>query len=104
MGKNTPANAGDIRDTVSVPGSGRSLGAGRGNPLQYSCLKNPMDRGARWAIVHGVAKIRRDVATKQQTSFKGKSTSHFLHEHFPSYSILISSFSYSQKSGNLNFD
>ena len=55
MGKNTPANAGDIRDTVSVPGSGRSLGAGRGNPLQYSCLKNPMDRGARWATVHGVA-------------------------------------------------
>ena len=43
--KNLPANAGDVRDTGSVPGSGRSLGEGNGNPLQYSCLGNPMDRG-----------------------------------------------------------
>jgi len=41
-----------------IPGLGRSPGAGNGNPLQYSCLENPMDRGARWAIVHGVAKSR----------------------------------------------
>ena len=41
-----PANAGDIRHTGSVPGSGRSPGEGNGNPLQYSCLENPMDRGA----------------------------------------------------------
>ena len=43
--KNLRANEGDIRDTVSIPGSGRSSGGGHGNPLQYSCLENPMDRG-----------------------------------------------------------
>ena len=47
--------AGDTRDTVSIPGSGRSCGVGNGNPLQYSCLKNSTDRGARQATVHGVA-------------------------------------------------
>ena len=51
--KNPPANAGD---TGSIPGSGRSPGEGNGNPLQYSCLGNPMDRGAWQATVHGVAK------------------------------------------------
>ena len=54
--KNPPANAGDIRDTGSVSGLGRSPGEGHGNPLQYSCLGNPMDRGAWWATVHGVAR------------------------------------------------
>ena len=54
--KNLPASAVDIRDTGSIPGSGRSLGEGNGNPLQHSCLENPMDRGAWWATVHGVAK------------------------------------------------
>ena len=44
--KNLSANAGDIRDTVLIPGLERSPGAGHGNPLQYSCLENPMDRGA----------------------------------------------------------
>ena len=53
--KNLPANAGD---TSSIPGSGRSPGEGNGNPLWYSYLENPMDRGAWWAIVHGVAKMR----------------------------------------------
>ena len=48
-------NAGDLG---SIPGSGRSPGEGNGNPLQYSCLENPMDRGAWWATVHGVAKSR----------------------------------------------
>ena len=52
--KNLPANAGDARDTGSSPGSRRSLGEGNGNPLQYSCLENPMDRGAWWATVCGV--------------------------------------------------
>ena len=51
--KNLPANAGDMG---SIPGWGRSPGEGNDNPLQYSCLENPMDRGARWATVHGVAK------------------------------------------------
>ena len=54
--KNSPANTGGIRDIGSIPGSGRSPGGGHGNPLQYSCLENCMDRGARWATVHGVAK------------------------------------------------
>ena len=56
MVKNPPVNAGDIRDTGSVPGSGRSPGGGHGNPLQHSCLENPMDRGAWRAIVHRVTK------------------------------------------------
>ena len=51
--KNPLANAGDIRDTGSIPGSGRSPGEGNGNPLQYSCSKNPMDRGALCTTVHG---------------------------------------------------
>ena len=56
MVKNLPADAGDIRDPGSVPESGKSPGGGHGNPLQYSCLENPMDRGAWWAVVHGVTK------------------------------------------------
>ena len=47
--KNPSANAGDIRDMDMIPGSGRSLGGGHGNPPQYSCLENTMDRGAWWA-------------------------------------------------------
>ena len=54
--KNLPANAGDIRDAGLIPGPGRSPGEGNGNPLQYSYLENPMDRGAWRAIVHSVAK------------------------------------------------
>ena len=54
--KNPPANAGDIRDACSDPESERSPGEGHGNPLQYSCLENPMDRGAWWATVQRVAK------------------------------------------------
>ena len=52
--KNLPVSAGDIRDTGSIPGSGRSSGEGNDSPLQYSYLENPMDRGARWTIVHMV--------------------------------------------------
>ena len=51
--KNLPANAGDVG---SIPGLGKSPGEGNGNPSQYSCLENPMDRGGWWAAVHGVAK------------------------------------------------
>ena len=58
MVKIQPANAGDVRDTSLIPGSGRRPGGGHGNPLQYSCLENPMDRGAWWATVHGVANSR----------------------------------------------
>ena len=54
--KNTPANVGDSRDMSSIPESGRSPEIANGNPLQYSCLENPMDRGAWWATVLRVAK------------------------------------------------
>ena len=54
MVKNLPGNAGDMRDASLIPGLGRSPGEGHGNPLQYSCLENPMDRGAWRTIVHRV--------------------------------------------------
>jgi len=53
--KNLPTNAGDKRDAGSNPRSGRSLGRGHGNPLQYSCLENPMERGAWSATIHRIA-------------------------------------------------
>ena len=56
MEKNPPANAGDVRDAGLTPRSGRSPGGGHGNPLQYSCLGNLMDRGVWRATVHGIAK------------------------------------------------
>ena len=64
--KNPPVNTGNIRDTGSIPGSGRSPGGGHGNPLQYSCLENPMDRGAWQAAVHRI--------TQSQTQLKRLST------------------------------
>ena len=54
--KNPPANVGDKRDMGSIPGSGGYTGEGHGNPLQYSCLVNPMDRGPWWATVHRIIK------------------------------------------------
>ena len=57
----------DIRDMGSIPGSGRSPGGGNGNPLQYSCLENPMDRGAWLAVVHGVTKNQTRLNTDTQT-------------------------------------
>ena len=54
--KNLPANAGDARNVGSIPGWGRSPGVGNGNPFQYYCLENPMDRGAWWATVNRVTK------------------------------------------------
>ena len=56
MVKNSPASAGDLRYAGSVPGLGRSPGEGHGNPFQYSCLETPVERGAWWATLHGVAK------------------------------------------------
>ena len=64
--KSLPVNAGDIRDMGLIPGLGRSPGEGHGNPLQYSCLENPMDRGAWRATVHRVS--------KSQTQLKQLST------------------------------
>ena len=56
--KNLPANVGDVSDMGLIPGLGRSLGGGDGNPLQYSCLENPMERGALQVTVHSAAKSR----------------------------------------------
>ena len=62
--KNLPVNAGDIRDPGSIPGLGRSPGRGNGNLLQYSCLGNPMARGAWWVTVNRVTRVRQDLVTK----------------------------------------
>ena len=67
MVKNPPANAGDVRDTDVIPGSGRSPGEGHGNSLQYSCLENPMDRGAWQAAVRRVAKSRTNLSNLEHT-------------------------------------
>ena len=61
VGKESACNAGDLS---SIPGLGRSPGEGNCNPLQYSCLENPMDRGTWWATVHWVARAGHDLATK----------------------------------------
>ena len=58
--KNPPANAGNIGDVGSIPGMGRSLGGGNGNPLQYPCPENPVDRGAWRATFHGVTRVGHD--------------------------------------------
>ena len=58
MVKSLPANAEDAGDMGLIPGSGRSAGGGNGNPFQYACLENPLDRGVRQATVHGVRKSR----------------------------------------------
>ena len=71
-GKNRPASAGDVRDAGSVPGSGRSPGGEHGNPLQYSCLENPTDRGAWWATVHKVSKSRTPLSNLVQCENRDK--------------------------------
>ena len=63
--KKLPANAGDKRDAGSISGLGGLPGEGHGNPLQYSCLEGPMDRGAWRATVHGVARVGHNLATKR---------------------------------------
>ena len=66
MGEESSCNAGDTEDVSLDPESGRSPGGGNGNPLQYSCLENPMDRGAWQATVHGVARIGHYLATERK--------------------------------------
>ena len=75
--KNLPANAGDITDVGLIPGLGRSPAGGHGNPLQCSCLENPMDRGAWWAAVHRIA--------KSVTQLKQLSTHARMHIHTHKY-------------------
>ena len=65
VGKESICNAGD---PGLIPVSGRFPGEGNGNPLQYSCLENPMDRGAWWATIHGVVRVGHDLATKPPPS------------------------------------
>ena len=88
MVQSLPAHAGDVSVTGSIPGLGSSPGEGNGNPLQYACLENPMDRGAWRATAHRV--------TKSQTRLKQSSTHAFMHlyvSHSSEYtSILISQF------------
>ena len=64
--KNPPDNEGDTRETGLIPGSGKYPGEENGNPLQYSGLENPMDRGASWATVYGVAKSQMQLSTHTQ--------------------------------------
>ena len=66
--KTLPANAGDTRDMVLIPGLGRSPGGGNRNPLQYSCRENPTDRGALWATVHGLVKSWTQLSNWANTS------------------------------------
>ena len=72
MVKNPSANAGDTEDVGSIPGLGRSPGGGNGNPLQYFCLRNLMDRGVWQATVHGVARAGHDLNTKPPPLPPGK--------------------------------
>ena len=67
MVKNMPANARDTEDAGSIPGSGRSPGAGNGNPIQYSCLENPMDIGAWLTTVHNVAESQTRLSAHTHT-------------------------------------
>ena len=89
--KNLPAKAGDIRDVGSIPGSGRFPWRRACNPLQYSCLENPMDRGSWWATVHGVAESDMTEATSRAaclldqgpTSMPSFNLKYVLKEDFP---------------------
>ena len=66
MVKNPPANAGDIRDTHLIPGLEGSPGEGNGNPIQYSCLENPIDRGVWQDTVHGVANSQKQLSIQEK--------------------------------------
>ena len=72
--KNLPANAEGVRDPGSIYGSGRCPVEGNGNPLQYSCLENPMDRGAWWATVHRVAKTQTRTVVTEDTYIHQKNS------------------------------
>ena len=78
MVKNPPASAGDVRDSGLIPGSGRSPGEVNGNPFQYSCLENPMDKGAWQSKAHGVARVGNNLATTSK-QVELHQTKKFLH-------------------------
>ena len=72
MVKNSPANAGDVRDAGSIPGWERYPGGGHGNPLQYSCLENPLNRGAWQATIHRFAELDMTEASEHALQVTGK--------------------------------
>ena len=74
--KNSPANAGDLRDSGSIPGLGRSPGGEPGNPLEYSCLENPMERGAWQATVHRVTESDMSEATEHTCTMAAQPCEH----------------------------
>ena len=77
VGKESACNAGDLG---SIPGMGRPLGEGNGSPLQYSCLENPMDRGAWQATVHGATRVGHDLVTKPPTTTINRAVMKFREE------------------------
>ena len=83
MVKNPPANAGDARHAGSIPGLGSSSRVGSGNPLQYSCLKNSMNRGAQQAAIHGITKSQVRLSTEHRQSFSEQPESIQLCETIP---------------------
>ena len=91
--KNPPANAGAAGDTASTPGSGRSPGGGPGNPLQYSCLENPMDRGAWRATVYGVE--------QSWTGLNDLVCTHVLIQQYLSPSYMLGAYNYGCKRRSL---
>ena len=96
------ANAEDIKDACSIPGLGRCPGGGHGNPLQYPCLENPMDRGAQWATVHSIPKsqtqlkrlsmIRKMIFEKDMIFAKDKNISFQLNKILVFYNVSVKNF------------
>ena len=101
MVKKPTANAGDIRDVNSIPDPGRSTGGGNGNPLQYSCLENPVDRGAWWATVHSIANSWTQLKRlSKHVQFFRVPSGELTQSLGPCYSILVES---SDLSGEFSF-
>ena len=86
--KNLPARA-EVRDTGLIPGSGRCPGEGNGNPLQYSCLKNSLDRGVWRAIIHGVTKRHNWTTNTFSTTFQQWPTKHSKHRDMPGRQTIV---------------
>ena len=92
MVKNPPANAEDVREAGSIPWSGRSPGGGNGNPLQYFCLENPMDRGAWRATVRSITKSQTQL--KQLSTHAEKSPANVLHVCYSGVRTYVDPFTY----------
>ena len=103
-GQESTCNAGDAGDSGSIPGSGRSPEGGHGNPLQYSCLENAMDRGVWWATVHGVAKSRTHLKQLSLQAHVYVWLIHFAGQHKLTQhcKAIISQFKKKQKKSNKN--